>query len=148
MADQARALAVVLHDLAWLLPRTVDVEAEAGQEALPLSEMEVMRLLVRRPGRSVGEVARELGLQVSNVSAAVKALAARGLLERERDAVDARITRLRPTARATAIRDRREAAWGTVLQARLRTLDPDAAERLLAAAAPLRTLADALAAGG
>ncbi|MCW2986771.1 MAG: hypothetical protein JWR63_4341, partial [Conexibacter sp.] len=51
----AKRLAVVLQDLAWLLPRTIGA-AELEREPLPLSELEVMRLLVRRPGLSVGEV--------------------------------------------------------------------------------------------
>ena len=69
---QTRELAVTLHDLAWLLPRTLDPQAEAELDVLPGSELEVMRLLVRRPGLSVGDVARELGLQPSNASAAVR----------------------------------------------------------------------------
>ena len=96
-AAQARELAVVLHDIAWLLPRTIDPWAEAGLDPLPASELEVMRLLVRAPELSVGEVARELGLQPSNASAAIRGLMARGLLERRRDARDGRISRLVPT---------------------------------------------------
>jgi hypothetical protein len=51
-----RDLAVVLHDLAWLLPRTVGLAA-ARQDPLPQSELEVMRLLIRRPGLSVNDLA-------------------------------------------------------------------------------------------
>src|SRR3954452_2814561 len=114
----SKDLAVTLFDLAWLLPRTVGA-VDAPGEALPLSELEVMRLLVRRPGMSVGDVATELGLQASNVSAAVRALVARGLLERRTDERDARIARLFPTAEASERRDRREDAWGAELQRRL-----------------------------
>ena len=148
----ARTLAVTLHDLAWLLPRTVDVEAApvgagAGAEldALPTSELEVMRLLVRRPGLTVGEVARELGLQRTNASAAIRTLIGRGLLQRARDTDDGRVARLTPTPRAIENRDRREAAWGTALAARLDELGSARAAAVYACAEPLAELARALA---
>jgi DNA-binding MarR family transcriptional regulator len=93
---------------------------------------------------SVGEVARELGLQQSNVSATVRALVARGLLERRRDGSDARVARLHPTGEAIARRDRREDAWGRALEARLAALPRRERERLLGAAPALRRLADEL----
>jgi len=137
---RSRELAVVLHDIAWLLPRTIDPRADSGVESLPASELEVMRLLVRRPGLSVGEVARELGLQPSNTSAAIRALLARELLERQLDERDGRISRLTPTARAQAIRRRREAAWGALLRARLMRLSGEHAAQLLAAVEALGAL--------
>jgi DNA-binding MarR family transcriptional regulator len=141
------ALAVVLHDLAWLLPRTVDVDEASGRDTLPPSELEVMRLLVRRPGLTVGEVARELGLQRTNASAAVRTLTGRGLLERHGDPSDGRVARLTPTRRAIENRDRREAAWGQALSRRLDELEPGAAAQVIACAGPLRVLADRLTAG-
>jgi len=146
-AAQTRDLAVALHDIAWLLPRTIDPWSEAGVDPLPASELEVMRLLVRAPGLSVGEVARELGLQPSNASAAIRSLQARGLLQRKPDGRDGRISRLTPTAEAQAIRRRREAAWGELLRARLRRLPAEDVAALLAAADPLRALAANLSAG-
>jgi DNA-binding MarR family transcriptional regulator len=146
-AAQVRELAVALHDLAWLLPRTIDPAAEAGLDPLPASELEVMRLLVRAPELSVGEVARELGLQPSNASAAIRALVVRGLLERRPDPRDGRISRLAPTAQAQAIRRQREAAWGELLRARLGHLPPEAVDALIAAADPLQALAANLSAG-
>jgi DNA-binding MarR family transcriptional regulator len=139
-------LAAVLHDLAWLLPRTVDPEAEAaaGLDPLPASELEVMRLLVRDPGLSVGSVARALGLQESNVSATVRALIARGLLERRRDPGDGRVARLHPTARAIDIHRRRERAWGAALGARLSELTAAERAALPEAVAVLRALAGRL----
>ncbi len=142
----ARSLAVVLHDLAWLLPRTIDAREATGLDALPLSELEVMRLLVRRPGLTVGEVARELGLQRTNASAAIRTLIGRGLLERTQDASDGRVARLTPTPRAIENRDRRELAWGEALTERLDALDAAEVARVLACAAPLQALADALSA--
>ena len=133
----ARDLAVVLHDLGWLLPRTIGLAA-ARQEPLPGSELEVMRLLVRRPGLSVNDVARELGLQPSNASTAIRLLIARGTLERRQDSADARVARLFPTAAAYAARDRREQSWGEQLAGVLGGLPgrrPRAADRGRARAA-------------
>jgi DNA-binding MarR family transcriptional regulator len=145
-AAKSRELAVILHDIAWLLPRKIDPWAEVeGEEPLPPTELEVMRLLVSSPELSVGEVARDLGLQPSNASAAVRGLVARGLLERRQDGRDGRISRLAPTAKAQAIRRRHEAAWGELLRARLARMPPEDAATLLAATDSLRALAVALA---
>ena len=143
----ARDLAVVLHDLAWLLPRTVGLEA-ARQDPLPQSELEVMRLLVRRPGLSVNDVARELGLQPSNASTAIRLLIARGTLERQADSADGRVARLYPTPAAYAARDRREYSWGEALSGVLDDLAPADRRRLAEAAPALRRLATRLAGEG
>lgn len=145
-ATAAKDLAVVLQDLAWLLPRTIGA-AELEREALPLSELEVMRLLVRRPGLSVGQVAAELGLHGPNASAAVRSLAARGLVERRRDPDDGRIARLHPTRRAIATRDRREDGWAAAMAGALAALEPAEAAALVAATPALRALAERLGAG-
>lgn len=147
-AARVRDLAVALHDLAWHLPRKFDPWAEAGLDELPASELEVIRLVVRAPGLSVGEVAAELGLQPSNASATIRALIARGLLERKQDGRDGRISRLAPTARAQAIRRQREEAWGVLLRARLRRLQPEDAARLIDATDALQALAGNIAEGG
>ena len=137
---------MAFHDLVWLLPRTREPQAEAELDALPGSQLAVMRLLIRRPGVSVGDVARELGLRPSNASAAVRSLLTRGLLERRADDRDGRVARLVPTARAQAMRRRREAAWGALLRGQLRRLSPDDVAKLLAAIEPLKALAEELSA--
>ena len=136
-------LAVVLHDLAWLLPRTIGRETEPGQ-VLPPSELEIMRLLVRRPGVSVNETAGELRLAPANVSTALRALEARGLLERRRDPVDGRVVRLHPTTAALAHRQDQERAWGSALAQALAVLPKADANRTLAATGSLRALAEVL----
>lgn len=136
---------MVLHDIAWLLPRTIDPSAEEGLDPLPASELEVMRLLVRTPELSVGEVARELGLQPSNASAAVRSLVTRGLLERRQDGRDGRVARMVPTAKAQTIRQQREGAWGELLRTRLGRLSPEDAAQLLGSVDALRSLAGDLA---
>jgi DNA-binding MarR family transcriptional regulator len=142
-----RTLITALHDLAWLLPRTIDVQAgqDPGLDSLPRSELEIMRLLVRRPGRTVGEVARELGLQRTNASTGIRALVLRGLLASERDELDGRVTRLTPTPVAIRNRDLRELAWAAALEQRLGALGEEERERILACAEPMRALAALLA---
>ena len=146
-AARTRDLAVALHDIAWLIPRKLDPWAEVGLDPLPSSELEVMRLLVRAPGLSVGEVAQELGLRPSNASATIRSLIVRGLLERKPDDRDGRISRLTPTARAQAIRRQREEAWGVLLGNRLRRLPPEHVAALLASSEALEALVAALSAG-
>jgi DNA-binding MarR family transcriptional regulator len=136
-------LAVVLHDLAWLLPRTIGRERDPGQ-MLPASELEIMRLLVRRPGLSVNETAAELRLAPANVSTALRALEARGLLERRRDPADGRVVRLHPTAAALAHRSDQELAWGNALAQALAALPKADAKRTLGATRALRALAAVL----
>jgi DNA-binding MarR family transcriptional regulator len=140
----ATAIAVVLHDLAWLLPRTVGASAAAA-DPLPLSELEIMRLLARRPGLSVNDVAGQLGLQSTNVSTAVRALVGRGLLERQADDRDRRVVRLVPTELALSARVKREQSWGESLAPVLVDLPSADREYLLAAEPALRALADRLA---
>ncbi len=140
----ARDLAVVLHDLAWLLPRTIGLTA-ARQDPLPASELEVMRLLARRPGLSVNDVARELSMQPSNASTAIRSLVARGTLQRRRDSTDGRIVHLEPTPAAYVARDRRERVWGEALSDVLASLALSDRQRLVEAVPVLRLLAARLA---
>lgn len=140
----ARNLAVALHDVAWLLPRTIG-RAASVSEPLPTSEMEVMRLLARRPGLRVNQVATELGMRANNVSAAVRALEARKVLRRVPDEVDGRVVRLHPTAAALRARDRRESSWAGELAEILGDLSTDDRAALAAATGPLQRLADVLA---
>jgi DNA-binding MarR family transcriptional regulator len=138
-----RDLAVVLHDLAWLLPRTIGVDG-ARRDPLPTSELEVMRLLARRPGLSVNDVARELGMQSSNVSTAIRSLVDKGTLRRRPDDADRRVVRLEPTESALEARDRRETSWGVAMRRVLTDFSDAEREQLLAAVPLLRALADRL----
>src|SRR3954451_5389829 len=144
MARQpARDLAVVLYDLAWVLPRPVGVD-DAKRDPIPPTELEIMKLLVRRPGLSVTEIARDLGLQPSNVSTAVRSLSQRKMVERRTHAGDARVGRLHPTAAATRNRRAREEAWGVDMERVLANLSADDRRRLREAVPALRSLAEAL----
>jgi DNA-binding MarR family transcriptional regulator len=140
-ASDAQELAVALHDLAWVLPRSLDAEVETELEALPPSEVEVMRLLVRRPRLSVREVAEELNMQQSNASTTVRSLVTRGLLERQADANDGRVTRLIPTDEASRGRRVREQEWGRRLRDHMSELSSAQVQVLVEAAPALRALA-------
>src|SRR3954467_142771 len=146
MARQpARDLAIVLYDLAWLLPRTIGAQ-DAKRDPMPPTELEIMKLLVRRPGLSVTEVARDLALQPSNVSTAVRSLTERGMIERRAHENDARIARLHPTRRAVENRRRREQAWGAAMERVLGDLPPEAADQLRDSLPALQQLASVLSA--
>ena len=134
---------MTLFDLAWLLPRTVGAE-ERLPDPLPRSEREVMRLLGRRPGTTVNTVARELGLQPSNVSASIRSLVDRGLVERQSDPADGRQVRLFLTKSARAARERRERLWGDEVTSLLHELTPEDRGRLLDALPALTILAKQL----
>jgi DNA-binding MarR family transcriptional regulator len=140
---EARDLVVVLSDLAWLLPRTIAAEA-SRPEPLPQSELEIMRLLTRRPGLSVNTVASDLQLQATNVSTLVRSLVGRGLLERRPDEKDGRVVHLVPTGRALAERDDREHSWGVAVVGILGELEPGDADNLLSAVPALRRLSERL----
>lgn len=139
-----RDLAVVLHDLAWLLPRTIGLEAMQA-EPQPPTALEVMRLLTRRPGLSVNDVSRETGVAANNVSSAVTQLERQGLVERRRDASDGRVTRLHPTRRALEARQAREHSWGESMNCALGHLHDDERKALLAAVPALQQLSRHLA---
>src|SRR6478752_287573 len=132
-ASSGRELVVALLDLAWLLPRTIGAE-ERQPDPLPRSELEVMRLLGRRPGLGVNAVARELGLQPSNVSASIRSLVDRGLVERRAAPDDRRQVLLQLTSVATAARRARERRWGRELDALIGELSTEDQRRIRAAA--------------
>ena len=135
---------MTLQDLAWLLPRTIGAVQADGLDRLPTGELEIMRLLVRRPGLTLGQVAAELAIQPSNASATVRTLVARGLVLRARDPRDKRVYYLHPTQRADEIRRRRETLWGLELADRLEFLSEADVAQILQAGPALRELADNL----
>ena len=74
------------------------------------SQVELLRLVGRRPDISVREAAEELTLAANTASTLVSKLAADGLLIRTADETDRRIGRLRLTAAAQHIADESRAA--------------------------------------
>ncbi|WP_052450513.1 MarR family winged helix-turn-helix transcriptional regulator [Actinomyces polynesiensis] len=113
----------------------------AGVDPLPLSEVEVLLHLVDHPGSSPVQVARHLGLQVSNVSVTVRRLERRGLVRRSTDPSDGRRVVLSVTPRALEEKARIDRVWVEDISRFLDSL-PEAERRAaLAAATPLQRLA-------
>jgi DNA-binding MarR family transcriptional regulator len=120
------------------------VRGEMAAPPLRGAEVELLRLVVERPGVGVSDAAKELHLAGNSVSTLVKHLVRHGYLIRETDPADRRAARLLPTeaarARLHVWRERRAAlVRGQV--ARLEEADRKALEAALPA---LRRLADNL----
>ena len=96
---------------------------------------------------SAGAAAPSAPRTPNAIAAAIRALVARGLLERKPDTRDGRVSRLHPTPKAQAIRRQREGAWGELLRARLAKLHPEDSAQLLASVDSLRALAGNLTTG-
>lgn len=107
------------------------------------AQLELVRLVRRRPGVSVADAAQELGLAANTVSTLVRRLASDGVLMRRPDALDRRVARLEVSGeidlRVGAWRDRRVVALGRALAG----LSDDEQARLEAALPVLARLADA-----
>jgi DNA-binding MarR family transcriptional regulator len=101
------------------IDREIQVRGYSSPEAVSLtpSEGTVMRYLFRDPGALPSEVASATGLQRSNLSAVLRGLEEKGLVERMTDPEDGRWVRIHPTRKA--IRNyalvRRE--WGAAVAA-------------------------------
>ncbi|MFD4626586.1 MarR family winged helix-turn-helix transcriptional regulator [Streptomyces sp. NPDC058475] len=105
------------------------------------AEVELLRLVVVRPGIRVSEAAKELYLAGNSVSTLVNQLMRDGYLTRETDPTDRRAVRLLPTPAADErLRDwrRRRAA---LVRGQLARLDETDRAALEAALPALRTLA-------
>jgi DNA-binding MarR family transcriptional regulator len=120
---------------------------EWGTPPLPETQLELLRLVRTQPGIRPQEAAEAMGVLPNTVSTLLKALEARGLLERHRDGADARSVRLHPTpaalARIASWQDHRQA----VVSAALATLPPADQAAVAGALPALNRLADALGGG-
>jgi DNA-binding MarR family transcriptional regulator len=112
--------------------------------ALTGSQLDLVRLVRRRPGVSVTEAAGELRLAANTVSTLVRQLSDAGLLSRTADDSDRRVARLELTAamqrKVDALRDRRVA----MLTAAMARLSPADRRRLVGALGVLERLAGRL----
>lgn len=138
-------LATALRDLAWTIQRFAP-EA-AGLDPLPTTELAVIKHIQASPGMTVTELAKQLGLQQSNASAAVRELAERGLVARERDSADRRMTRLLPTEKSLAAKETINTVWSGAIQDAMTQLSLEQVAALEAASDGLRALNQALHAG-
>lgn len=108
------------------------------------AEVELLRLLVTRPGIGISDAAKELYLAGNSVSTLVNQLSRQGYLVRETDPADRRAARLMPTPAAEA----RLAEWrkrrAELVRGGLSRLDDTDRDALRAAIPALRRLADTL----
>jgi DNA-binding MarR family transcriptional regulator len=108
------------------------------------AEVELLRLVVGRPGIRVSAAAEELSLAGNSVSTLVNQLSRQGFLLRETDPEDRRAARLTPTPAARArLEAWREGRAGLVRDG-LSRLDDSDREALRAALPALRRLSGAL----
>jgi DNA-binding MarR family transcriptional regulator len=131
--------ALALHRIWWTMRRLG--ETELGLEPLPPSELEVLGYVGERSGSSVTHVALALGMQPSNVSAAVRELLRRELIERRSDVHDRRVARLYLTPRAAETRRRIERVWAQKLASAVERMPVGDAAALRAAEPALEFLA-------
>jgi DNA-binding MarR family transcriptional regulator len=108
------------------------------------AEVELLRLVMTRPGIGISDAAKDLGLAANSVSTLVNHLVQAGYLVRETDPADRRAARLLPTpAAGTRLREwRRRRA--DLVRRHVSRLDETDREALRAAIPALRKLAGAL----
>lgn len=89
-------------DLVLIVSREIQLRGYVTPGALSLSPSEgaIMRHLLRNPDSLPSQVAWATGLQRSNLSAVLRGLEEKGLIERVPHAADRRAVQLRATARA------------------------------------------------
>ncbi|MEU3342677.1 MarR family winged helix-turn-helix transcriptional regulator [Streptomyces sp. NPDC002144] len=108
------------------------------------AEVELLRLVVARPGIGISDAAKDLHLAGNSVSTLVNQLSRQGYLVRETDPADRRAARLLPTPAAGA----RIAEWrkrrAELVRGGLAGLDETDREALRAAVPALRRLAENL----
>lgn len=139
LADELlSAMASIRRSARLLARRPLELSTLTG------SQVDLVRLLRRRPGISVAQAAEELRLAPNTVSTLVRQLSDAGLVTRSADDHDRRVARLELTRemqqKVDAFRDRRVAA----LSEAMTRLEPRGPERLTEAIAVLHELAAAL----
>lgn len=138
-----RDLALTLHDLSVRVARFAP--HRAGVDPLPSSELLVLRTIQENPGSSVTEVAAAAAMQPSNVSAALRALSGRGLVDKRPHPQDGRISQLYPSKLATENKNAIEEAITATVSSGLRELPAAHRDALIAALPALRELTAAVA---
>ncbi|KKD03040.1 MarR family winged helix-turn-helix transcriptional regulator [Streptomyces sp. WM6386] len=135
-------LADALVGVQRLIRRRLRREMPAPQ--LRGAEVELLRLVVDRPGIGISDAARELYLASNSVSTLVNRLARQGYLVRETDPTDRRAARLMPTPAAEARLSEWRKRRADLVRHQVARLDEADLETLAAAIPVLRRLADNL----
>lgn len=133
-----RELATVLRDLAWTIQRLVP--ETTGLDPLPITELVVLKHVQAAPGITVTELARQLRMQQSNTSTAVRGLVERGLVARESSPADRRVTMLVPTEKSAAASELVDTVWSGTIRTAMTGLAPEQVAALESAAGALQAL--------
>ncbi|HEX3784550.1 MAG TPA: MarR family transcriptional regulator [Pseudonocardiaceae bacterium] len=137
-----RGLSEVIFELTDLL--NLNAPTEAGLRELPDSELAVLRLVTRFPGRGISFLTERTKMRQANVSAIVRTLVNRGLVIKRTDERDRRAVRLHASPQADADLEKLRQIW----LSRLRTacegagLDHDDQRRLAELARAVRSRLD------
>ncbi|MDX2376753.1 MarR family winged helix-turn-helix transcriptional regulator [Microbacterium sp. LRZ72] len=138
-ADAPRSeVSVELRELAWTIHRHSPERAGGGP--IPTTEVALLKQIVDAPGSTVGELVATLGLRQPNVSAALRSLTQRGLITREKDAGDRRVSHIRPTAFGLEEHRAISDAWRHPVDEAIAGLDPAQRDALEAALGALRAV--------
>jgi DNA-binding MarR family transcriptional regulator len=100
------------------IAREIQFRGYVSREAVSLSPSEgtVMRYLFPHPGALASEVAFATGLQRSNLSAVLRGLEEKGLIERVTDPADGRWVRVHPTPRAVRNYALVQSEWASAVE--------------------------------
>lgn len=107
-----------LADVVLRISREVDPNASRALDIVPLTGTEalVMRWVDRHQGTSASATAEATGLRRSNLSAALRSLVAKDMVDRRVDPLDARLVQLFSTPRATESIAVLHAHWASQLR--------------------------------
>jgi DNA-binding MarR family transcriptional regulator len=134
LAEFADVITALAHQLDTRNPDLRDVVPLTG------TEIAVIREIHRTPRSTPSQIAEVTGLRRSNVSTAIRALEAGGLVVRDQLAGNARSVALVPTALASESVERINAYWAGLL----REVPDDLLSRAIAATSALSDISTAL----
>jgi DNA-binding MarR family transcriptional regulator len=135
-----------LADLVLRVSREIDPNGSSALDVVPLTgtEVLVLRWVDMHPGTSPSATAEATALQRSNLSAALRSLVAKGMVDRRADPRDARLVQLFATEQAAANIRVLRAHWAGKLRAALGDASTDAQGRVRDAVALLTRFDDGL----
>ncbi|MFC8966398.1 MarR family winged helix-turn-helix transcriptional regulator [Streptomyces sp. NPDC057094] len=143
MEQESEPFPEALSDALAGLQRLIRRRLRGGTDGPPLrgAEIDLLRLVAKRPGLGVSEAAKELYLAGNSVSTLVNQLVRDGYLIRETDPADRRAARLLTTPAAdTRLRDWRQRR-AVLVRRQVDRLDPAERAALEAALPALHQLA-------
>ncbi|WP_433186288.1 MarR family winged helix-turn-helix transcriptional regulator [Actinoallomurus sp. CA-150999] len=108
-----------LADLVLIIAREIQFRGYADERAVPLSQSEgmVMRYLLGVPAAPPSRIAAATGLQRTNLSAVLRTLEGKGLIERQADPDDGRGVTVRATQHGKTNYALVRHEWATILSA-------------------------------